>query len=259
MALGIDPGWAKCGIAAIASVDGTYRSAGVRLVRTSPNKDKRFEHLRVAADDERRLREYYEAFCESIEKVKPHVIGVEVYTIREVREYEQLRDAAAAFLSYVGLGGKAAPPFSTAMEFVTHVGGAWEGFMDRCRGLARAVDAFRVVRGRGAAAKTYGVYTTAMCAAYRYGVPIYPFMATDLKKRATGQVRATKKAVEDALCQVIEGLREDVDTNIKAKKMHEHLFDAGGHGLMALEAYQKWVEHGLRLRSEQEQGNLCLT
>lgn len=244
MAMGIDPGWAKCGIGAVALSEGQLVSAGVRLVRTAKNKDKRFQHLRVSMDDERRHHEYYDAFCESIETLKPHVIGVEVYTIHETREYEKLRDQAARFMGFLGLGGKSkTAAFRTPEEFRELMARAdiFKKMVAHLDALNQAVDAFKVVRGRGAAAKTYGVYTAAMCAAWRYEVPIFGFMPVDLKKGACGKAGASKKEVEDALCGRISGLRDKVDEKIKAKTMHEHVFDASGHAMLALTEYQRWM------------------
>lgn len=244
MALGIDPGWAKCGIAAVARTDeGVLVSAGVRMIQTSPNKDKRFERLRVSMDDERRLREYYEGICRAIEDVRPHVLGVEAYTIRETVEYEKLRDAAATFVGFLGVGGRSSRlPFATADEFLRALTGSmFPTFLAHVAAVADAVAAFKAVRGRGAAAKTYGVYAAALCAAYRFGLPVYVFMPVDLKKRACRQASAGKKDVEDALCREVQGLRALVDTKIRAKTMHEHVFDAAGHAVMALEEYSHWL------------------
>jgi Holliday junction resolvasome RuvABC endonuclease subunit len=243
MALGIDPGWAKCGISAVARSEGRLISAGVKLVKTGRNKDKRFEHLRVSMDDERRHREYFDAFCESIEKVQPHVIGVEVYTIHESKDYEKTRNAAAAFLAFMGLGGKAArAPFSSPAELLEVMGNedVFKQFLGHMEAMQLAVAGFKKARGRGAAAKTYGVYTSALAAARKYKIPIYGFMPVDLKKRACRKVSASKKEVEDALGNEVEGLKDNID-KVRAKTMHEHLYDASGHGVMALETYEHWM------------------
>jgi len=243
MALGIDPGWAKTGISAIALVDGKLTSAGVRLVKTEKNKDKRFERLRVSMDDERRHREFYDAFCESIEKVKPNVIGVEVYTIRESQDYEKLRAAGAAFLTFMGFGSKAArTPFSSSAELQQALAdpGVFQQFLSHLERMQATVQGFSVARGRGAAAKTYGVYVAVLCAARKYGVPTYGFMPSDLKMRACKKRSASKKEVELALGTEVAGLADTIG-KVRAKSMHEHLFDAAGHSLMALEAYRHWL------------------
>jgi Holliday junction resolvasome RuvABC endonuclease subunit len=243
-ALGVDPGWAKSGVAAVHRMpDGTLRAGGVRLLRTAPNKDKRFQRLRVSMDDERRLKEYYTGFVDAIETVKPKVIGIECYTIFESREYEKLRSSAAKFLSFLGLTGAGKAPFSTPAEFLEMFRneGLFTNFLGHLLDVKRAVDAFRVVRGRGAAAKTQMVYSAALCAAYQYGIPVFVFMPVDLKKWTCGRSSATKGDVEKALCARVTGLREDVDSRIKAKTMHEHVFDATGHGVLALVEYEKWL------------------
>jgi Holliday junction resolvasome RuvABC endonuclease subunit len=241
-AMGIDPGWAKCGIGAIHRFpDGSLKPGGVRLVKTGPNKDKRFEKLRVSMDDERRLREYYTAFCDAIQTVKPKVIGVECYTIFENANYTNLRSAAAKFLAFLGFGGRPAPLKASELIDQFRNEDVFTGFLTNLLALKDAVDKFKAVRGRGAAAKTQMVYAAALCAAYQYNVPVYVFMPVDLKKAMCKRASATKKDVEDALCGMIPGLREEVDKRIGARTMHEHVFDAVGHGYLGLQTWEKWM------------------
>lgn len=247
MALGVDPGWAKCGIAGVAMrPNGQLVSAGVRLIRTEKNKDKRFQHLRVSMDDERRHHEFYDAICTAIETLKPRVIGVEVYTIRESQDYEKLRDQATKFLRFLGLQGGAskAAMLRTPETFMQAVQSPtmFRSFLSHLEDLTKAVGAFKVARGRGAAAKTYGVYVATMCAAWRYNLPVFGFTPTDLKKFACGRTSASKDDVGRALSQRIEGLQEKVETTIRAKTMHEHVFDASGHGGLALLEYTRWIQ-----------------
>lgn len=58
LGLGFDPGWAKTGIGAVAQHrDGSFVSAGVDLVLTSPDHTKKFQ--RQSVDDNRRLEVYF--------------------------------------------------------------------------------------------------------------------------------------------------------------------------------------------------------
>ena len=240
--LGGDPGFARTGYGAVAlhQPTGEYMSLGVELVKTEPNKEKRFEHLRVSADDSRRLKIYYDATCAAIEKIGPHVLGVECYTIFESREYERLRDAATTLIKYAGIPkGR----LDDATQLLERLGS--QSVVPAIVALAKAVDDFRIQRGRGAAAKTYGVYTAFCCAAYRYNLPVYIFMPMDLKMAACNKKSASKEEVADALALKIKGLREKVESKIRAKSMHEHVYDASGHGMLALHNYSKWLRDGV--------------
>lgn len=241
-AIGFDPGWAKTGVSCvIRHGPGQVQSHGVRVIQTSKNHHKQFERMRASMDDERRLSEFYKAFCEVIDLVKPHIIGVEAYTIYDSKEYTNLRDAAAAFLDILGLKKGATISTSELLEAVSKTATQVAGTIGK---LSKAVDAFRVQRGRGDAAKSYGVYTTVCCAAYRFGVPVYVFLPVDRCKVATGQARASKVEVAQGLIKLIAGLQADVEERISATGLHEHAYDAAGHAYLAAEHYAKWIGGG---------------
>jgi len=243
MSMGVDPGFAKSGIGGVYYSEGRLHSAGVKLIKTEKNKEKRFENLRASMDDEARFHIMYEGICESIETLRPCVIGVEVYTIFESKEYERLRDAAAGFLGLFGLVKGQGAAFKTPVELLEALAGEnmFAKFIEWLSKLSKAVDAFRVQRGRGNAAKTFGAYVLVLAAAYRYKIPIYGFMPIDLKKAACGRASATKDDVARALSARIEGLQVKVESKVRAKLMHEHVYDASGHAMLALETYQRWM------------------
>lgn len=249
-ALGFDPGWRRTGIGAVHRLaDGRIISAGQRLVHTQTAKEKRFERLRVSMDDERRHREFYLAFCAAIEAIKPQVVGVENYTIYNPTEYERLRKVAGQFLAFLGLGQKTAKPaFKTPTEFreIFSRETAFSKLLEQLGSLKEAVDAFKVKRGQGAAAKTYGVLVAVLCACYRYNIPVYVFMPADRTLRIAGKAHATKEEVEAALCRKIPGLQDDVQGRIKAKTHQNHVYDGTAHALLALEEWEKWMGDGLR-------------
>jgi Holliday junction resolvasome RuvABC endonuclease subunit len=259
MGLGFDPGFATTGVGAVALLpDGRHISAGVELIITEKNKDKRFEHLRVASDDVRRLLELYERACAAIERVKPKVVGVENYTIFESREYERLRDRASELMGFLGIVKGQLPPEVLELEKLTAVlalDGRHNEMVNKLAALGKAVDDFRIQRGRGQAAKTYGSYTAVCCAAARYGIPVYPFMPLDLKKFC-GKNSASKEEVIASLGGRVEGLAEKVAAKIRAKSVWNHVYDATGHGMMALREYMRWMRDGVR--QEPMQGNLPL-
>lgn len=245
-ALGIDPGFQRCGIGAVhRAADGQLVSAGVRYVEIKKGKGKGFEQLRVSMDDERRVHGYYDAFVSAIEAVEPKVVGVECYTVHEPVEYQYLRSSAAAFMAFLGLGGKnARPTFATPEAFLAAFRDSeiFIQFLKLLGDLKYRVDAFKYVRGRGAAAKTMLVYSAALCAAYRFGLPVFVFMPVDLKKAATGGVKASKEDVEAGLCQLIPGLEVKVAAKIPAKGQRNHVYDAVGHAYMALREYERWLQ-----------------
>lgn len=240
LGLGFDPGWAKTGIGAVAQHrDGSFVSAGVDLVLTSPDHTKKFQ--RQSVDDNRRLEVYFRAACAAIEKIRPDVIGVEQYTIFESNEYEELRKAAEAFVAFLGLKRGAKPIFSSPAELAQAFasGDLFKKFLELLGDLSKAVDAFRQQRGRGAAAKTYGVYTAVCCAAYLYRIPIFIFRPVDLKKAVCGRPKASKEEVAAALIPRIVGLQEKVESKVRQVKLREHVYDGAGMALLALTEFTK--------------------
>lgn len=240
VAVGFDPGWAKTGIAAVRLFsDGRAECIGAAVVSTQKEHAKRFERLRVSADDERRLREQHAAFCSVVEQVRPHVIGVEVYTIFESREYERLRDAGAALLSALGV-----KPGEKVTGSAVQDADAASRLLPALDDVSRAVDGFRLQRGRGDAAKTYGVYATVQAVAARYGVPCYGFMPVDLKNAVCGTKRTgrTKDDVGAGVRRLVAGVDAQLDLAKVAPSLRNHADDAVGHALLALRAYVAWAQ-----------------
>lgn len=254
MGLGYDPGWAKHGQAGVVMMpDGKLVSAGVDFHLVEKGKGKEFEKLRVSVDDNRRMKTHYEMACQAIEKLKPDVIGVECYTIYESQEYVKLRDAAAKFLEFLGLAGqltaasraRAQALNASSDDFAIAIRDGWSDFTRTLNLVRAAVDKFRVVRGRGDAAKTYGVYAAVCCAAFRYNIPTYVFLPMDLKMAACGKRSATKEEVMVALGMKIEGLHEKVHSKIRRAAFHEHVYDAAGHGMLAVQTYARFLREGI--------------
>jgi len=94
-------------------------------------------------------------------------------------------------------------------------------------------------RGWGGAAKTMLVYGMTLAAAYAVNVPVYIFNPSDLKKRVGKRASASKSDVAFMLQQRIPNLKETVESRLKAKGKHEHVYDSTGHGLLALVEYCK--------------------
>jgi len=242
--MGIDPGFAKCGIGCVhRGEDGRLIPGGVRLIKTAPSKGKQFQRWRQSMDDERRMHEYYDGFCAAIEAVKPHVLGVEVYT---VFDNEDVRPQVRKFLSLFSIKpGKGVPLVLQQPGNLLKALGEAQFLAKFIQGLVSLSKACEIrsfsQRGRGAAAKTLMVYAAACCAGYRYGVPVIGFMPVDLKKGVCGKSGASKEEVAAGLQYKIPGLEAQVVDKIRATTMWEHVYDAVGHGYLALMEYEKWT------------------
>lgn len=255
-AMGIDPGFAKCGIGCIHRAgDGSLVPGGVRLIKTAPSKGKQFQRWRQSMDDERRMHEYYDGFCAAIEAVKPKVLGVEVYT---VFDNEDVRPQVRKFLSLFGIKpGKDVPAVLKEPGNLVKALGEVEFLSKFVQGLVALSKACEIrsfsQRGRGAAAKTLMVYAAACCAGYRYGIPVIGFMPVDLKKGVCGKSSASKEEVAKELQLLVPGLAAQVEEKIRAKTMWEHVYDAFGHGYLALKEYEKWTSELKGTSSQQQQ------
>lgn len=249
LSLGIDPGFAMTGCSAVAMLpDGSLLSAGAAMVRTEKNKDKRFERQRVSMDDSRRFREFYDAFSAMVEKMRPHVIGVECYTIFDPKNHDLLRENVQRFMAFLGLARGAKPAFTSPSEFLQALAapGMFDQFLAHLIAMSASSDAFRAERGRGDAHKTFGVYLTVLNVAFRYNIPAYGYMPVDLKKFACGKASASKEEVIAALDVRVPNLRDKVTEKGIARGQHNHVYDATGHALLALNDFVAWQKEGIR-------------
>lgn len=232
IAIGIDPGFAKTGLAAVALyADGRIGSCGVDMVVSHKNNDKEFAHVRQGVLDLARIELVYAETCKRIELLHPAVIGVETYTIFDSDEYVNLRKTSGETLEMFEVRPGALPTLETFHQTVREKAPA---LVDSLRALAGAVDKFKVVRGRGDASKTYGTFIAVCAAAWRHGIPVLPFTPVDLKKFATGRSKASKEEVASALGSRVEGLNEAVARKRIPRGLQEHVYDASGHALMAI-------------------------
>lgn len=86
--------------------------------------------------------------------------------------------------------------------------------------------------GKGAGWKALYAYGMTCAMAFKYAVPLYPFLPSDLHRRVGDPKAASKLAVEHGVLRRTAGLDtilEGLPTN-----QHEHAADACGHALMAL-------------------------
>jgi Holliday junction resolvasome RuvABC endonuclease subunit len=234
ISIGIDPGFASTGIAAVARMDdGTLRSLGAKVVRTSPSKDKCFTKLRTSMDDERRVRIYWTEITDAIQRMRPNVIGVEAYTIYEPRGTAALKEAAAALLAII--------PAGTPGDYLTELAknrGLAKAYLDRLADLSEALRGeIRGGIGMGAAAKTILVYGTALGAAFTASIPVFVFQPSDLKQAFGGTRSASKDEVGEGLYRIVTGMREHVAAKVPQTTLREHAQDAMGHAVLAVREY----------------------
>lgn len=82
--LGVDPGFAKGGVAVIErpSPQAKYRALNLTVLRTQKEKKKARNNLRVNVDDLRRNKELFMTFENLRQAFNPYAVGVEVYTTK---------------------------------------------------------------------------------------------------------------------------------------------------------------------------------
>jgi Holliday junction resolvasome RuvABC endonuclease subunit len=235
LSLGIDPGLRNTGIAGVELLpNGEYRSRGVKVSRTMPNKDKAFSRMRTSADDQRRIREHWHAITASIELLKPHVIGVENYVVYEPTDIGKLKAAAAALCSWAP--GLAADP--QGMKDALQEDHIFAHLLGLITNLQDAVAKNKSTGiGLGQAAKTIAVYGGVLGAAYTANIPVYVFQPADIKKRFGGKKSASKQDVGVGAERLITGLAEQMQAKVPQKTLKEHAWDANCHAVLAADQY----------------------
>jgi len=92
-------------------------------------------------------------------------------------------------------------------------------------------------QGKGAGWKALYAYAMTCAMAFKYDIPVYPYMPADLHRRIGNPDAASKYAVEKGVLARSAGLQPLLDGIPSAK--HEHAADACGHALMALADFAK--------------------
>lgn len=239
ISVGIDPGLASTGIGAIERFpDGSYRCRGVRVSRTQPNKDKAFTKMRTSADDQRRIRDHFNQIYGAIQLLKPHVIGIEAYTIFEPNDIARMRESAERVFQALAPGNSQILP--AAMRPLLDNPAVLDA-------LAPQLIAFQMAlaqnthdhMGLGQAAKTIAVYGAALAAAFTAGVPVFVFQPYDLKKRFGGRKGASKEEVGAGLELIVHGLKENMASKVPQKTLKEHAWDGTGHAILAADEYMQ--------------------
>lgn len=230
--LGIDPGLAKTGIAAVARFpDGSYRSCGVRVSRTEPEKDRAFSRTRAAQDDSHRIHAHWLLIKDAIERIKPNVVGVENYLTFEPKDVVELREAAAGVVGFLGTGA----PTPGDIQRVVGEQAFLHRFVDVLTTLAGKLSFASKGIGLGQAAKTIAVFGMVLGCAYAANLPVFVFQPGDIK-RFGGRRGASKEEVGAGLEQLVFGLQDEMSVKVPQKTLKEHAWDATGHAILATEA-----------------------
>jgi len=226
--------------------DGSLHCGGVRLSHTENDKGK--SHSRLTTDILRRVRAHSDAFSQAIKDARPNVIGIESYQIFDDRNVTGLYTSARRLLSLFGLAGSGQVPAVQSAEELVSVfqapGDTFARFITCLVDIQKAIKnegSFMGGRGRGAASKTMLVYGAAMCAGFNANLPVFVHSPTELKVGVCKKKSASKQDVADALNRLIPNLEEKVTASIRAKGKHEHVYDAVGHGLLALRVYEEFT------------------
>jgi len=241
--LGIDPGLRSTGIGAVERMDdGTYRTRGVRLSRTTPEKGKAFSRMRTSADDARRLREHWHNLSSAIELIKPDVIAVENYLIFEPRDVGELRAKAQMLTGFLpGVPSQDVLQTVAADAALAQRFGAAMGQLSQvaARGTGSAI-------GLGQAAKTVAVYGVALGAAYTAGVPVFVFEPGDRTRRIAQKKGASKEEVGRAVEAIVTGLDVVMKEKVPQKTLKEHAWDASALAVLGAEEYHRLrLDHGV--------------
>lgn len=224
--LGVDPGLAYTGIAAIERTeDGRLVSRGVRLVHTEPRHDKR---QRVTADDERRIREIFDAVAASAVKFEPNCISIENYTVYGEKDIAGLKTAARNLVNFVLAFGKPEEILTAPKNL--------DRFVKMVVALKKGLDVgseYVGGAGRGKAAKTLSVYGACLTVGWVRKIPVFINMPVDLKLRFLKRAKGSKEEVEHAVCALVEGLQAHARERVNPS-MQNHVFDAAGHGVLGI-------------------------
>lgn len=226
--LGIDPGWQKTGVAAVMFLGpGNLISKGVELIRTSDEKER---GERQADADFRRLWVFYDYFVDALARLKPDAVGVECYTVFDNTDIRPQARTLLAAISDNILEDLVVKDGDASVQHNVRIANI-EAPM---KALESWVNESSQRRGRGKAAKTLMVYTAAALACRSAGVKVYPAMAGDLKRRV-GDIRASKEDVITWVQANVAGMPEALAKKKIPRSMHEHVHDAAGHAVLALE------------------------
>lgn len=226
--IGIDPGFASTGLCVLRrdSQTGDVMLVDMRVVKT-----KKDSSLKAGEDDLRRIALFRSEVEPIVRWYCPNVLSAEQYTIFDTRGVDELRASVGEFVALLAGVNSAADmgrAFSNPRVATTAVGALQK--------MKKVMDGMSSHRGRGAAAKTVGVFHVLSDIGHRLGIPVTVQPPVSLKTAATGKRSASKKEVEDGMCTKVQGLREALDARPKGER--EHLADAAGHAFIGLQKYE---------------------
>lgn len=113
--LGVDPGFASMGVAVLEQSAGRVRALAADVLRTQKAPRKALRDLRVASDDLRRLRVFWDGLAALAKAHAPQVLAVETYAPQPGRAGRNGWKAALTYGLVVGFGfahGLSVMPFT---------------------------------------------------------------------------------------------------------------------------------------------------
>lgn len=242
LAVGVDPGIANTGIAAVAAgqVAGpsgvgpvTFVTRGGKHVRTPKGQAR---SLRRGTDDASRVGAVARTLAGVLDRLQPACVGIEAYTVFEPPWVGQMQAASRRLIDATS----AVQVLSSGPQALREAArsDSWcEAWVDGVAGLEKhlAASGQRGGVGLGQAAKTLAVWGACLAICQTRQVPVYVFTPGDLKQRALGSRRGSKEAVQAWVTDSVSGLGEDL---ARVPRGHQnHVADAAALAVLAIEAH----------------------
>lgn len=238
LAVGIDPGVANTGVAAVAGGavagdEAVYLTRGVRHVRTKKDPNK---GIRRGTDDVRRTSIIVREVARQLDRLAPHCVGIEQYTVFQPTWVSQLSAAARKVVDV----GAAALARGTSRGALQAAAQSPQWCVDWAEGVGALEAALGAADGSGVglgqAAKTLAVWGACVGLCVTRGIPVYVFTPGDVKRRAaSGRTRVSKGEVQDWVTGLVVGL--DLDLNGVPHTHQNHVADAAALAVLAIEAH----------------------
>jgi Holliday junction resolvasome RuvABC endonuclease subunit len=102
--MGVDPGFASCGVVVLEQREGQVKALAANVLRTKKASKKALRDLRVSADDQRRLRAFWEGLQGIAAVHAPQALAVETYAPQPGRTGGNGWKAAVVYGLVQGLG-----------------------------------------------------------------------------------------------------------------------------------------------------------
>jgi Holliday junction resolvasome RuvABC endonuclease subunit len=243
--MGVDPGFANTGVVVLAGPHGPEGRAAaawevidVACIRTS--KDAQLAKTAgVLADDLRRLDLIRSGLSNRARYYTPDIVSVEAYVVFDDHAAESSNAAARDLTGFMAGIQTEAQLRALAADETGHA----RRLLEHIDQLGRTIRARSTVRGRGAAAKTLGVYHSTCALAQELGVTLEARYPQQLKRALLGKQSGTKGEIQAGVRRL---LGDQLEAAMVARGIprgaHEHCWDAAGHALASLRAAGAAIE-----------------